>query len=121
MKNLPAIISIATVAVLLLLAVAASVIDSLPFALIASYVVGFACSLSLLALFVADYAPRSPRLIALVSSEAEEKRAHGAAARAAATEHLLDHQADAPYSDPITVNFMATMGLRNDPATVSLV
>jgi hypothetical protein len=117
MKNLPAIISIATVAVLLLLAVAASVIDSLPFALIASYVVGFACSLSLLALFVADYAPRSPRLIALVSSEAEEKRAR----EAAATERLLDRQADAPYSDPITVNFMATMGLRSDPATVSLV
>jgi hypothetical protein len=119
MKNLPAITSIATLAVLLLLAVAASVIDSIPFAIIASYVVGFGCSIGFLAVFLADYDPRSPRPVAVVTTEAEARRKLEAA-MAAAAQHELDGQMDTPFGEPVTVNLLSTMGLRNDPATLSL-
>jgi hypothetical protein len=105
MKSLPAIISLATAAILLLLAVAASVINSLPFALIASYVVGFGCSAAFLALFAADYSPRRP--IEIVVKETEEKRE-------------LAWPNSSGAEDSITVNFLSTMGLRKDPATLSL-
>ena len=111
MKNVSAIISIATVAILLLLAVAASVIDSLPFAVIASYVIGFACAIQFLALFIADYSPRSPRPIPIMSREAEEN---------AAAQRRVDQQADTPFSDPDTVMMLSTNRLRNGPATLSL-
>jgi hypothetical protein len=113
MKTLPAIISIATVAVLLLLAVAASVIDSLPFAYIASYVVGCGCAAGLLAFFIADYGPRSPRLIEAVIDEAKALR--DAEARAAAARR----QAETPFDDHVTVNWLSSGSLSNDPATVS--
>jgi len=106
MKSLPAIISIATVAALMLLAVAASFIDSLPFALIASYIVGFACSVGFLALFIADYGPRSARPIELVIRETEAKR-------------QVETSVVQPFEDPITLNVLSTMGIRNDPATIS--
>jgi hypothetical protein len=105
MKSLPAIISLATAAALLLLAVAASLIDSLPFALIASYIVGFACSIGFLALFISDYAPRA-RPIELVVRETE-------AAREA------KNQAVPAFADHITLNVLSTAGLTNDPATLS--
>jgi uncharacterized protein (DUF58 family) len=116
MKNLPAIASIATVAVLLLLAVAASLIDSLPFAFIASYVVGFGCSIGLLAMFISDYGPSTPRPLAIVTREVEERRALEAARAAAAQGQPVE----TAYNDPITVSWMSTLGLQNDPATVSL-
>jgi hypothetical protein len=106
MKSLPAIISLATAAALLLLAVAASFIDSLPFALIASYIVGFACSIGFLALFIADYNPRSARPIELVIRETEAKR-------------QVERPVAPSFVDPITLNVLSTLGLRNDPATLS--
>jgi predicted O-methyltransferase YrrM len=111
MKNLPAIVSIATVAVLLLLAIAASFIDSLPFLFIASYVVGFGASIGFLALFIADYAPRSPRLIAIEVRQDETQRA--SAAKAVRSQHWLDDQGGS-FIDPITVNLLATLGVRSD-------
>jgi hypothetical protein len=119
MKNLPAITAIATVAVLLLLAVAASVIDSFPLAYIASYVVGFGCSIEILVLFISDYSPRAPRLIAIVSREAEERRQLGAA-RAVPAQCQPEQLVETAYDDPITVNWMSTIGLQNDQATLSL-
>ncbi len=119
MKNLPAIISIATVAVLLLLAVAASVIDSLPFAFMASYVVGFACSVQLFAMFVQDYGPRGPRLVESVSVEASARR-DLEAAKAAEAEWRLERRDAGACCDPVTVNVLSTLGLRNDDATLSL-
>jgi hypothetical protein len=106
MKSLPAIISLATAAALLLLAVAASFIDSLPFALIASYIVGFACSVGFLALFIADYGPRSARPIELVIRETEAKR-------------HIERPVAQLFEDPITLNVLSTVGLQNDPATLS--
>src|SRR5665213_3820370 len=102
MKNLPAIISIATVAVFLLLAVAASVIDSLPCAFMASYVVGFACSIQLFAMFVEDYGPRSPRLVESVSIEVSASR-DLAAAKAAEAEWQLGSRSEGAFSDPVTM------------------
>ena len=117
MKNLVPVISIATIAALLLLSVAASFIDSLPFAFIASYVVGFACSASLLAVFIADYSPRSPRPIAIVTREVEARRELEAAQSA---QGRFDAQFEPSFNDPLTVNILTTVGLRNDPATLSL-
>jgi hypothetical protein len=110
MKNLVPITSIATIAALLLLAVAASFIDSLPFALIASYVVGFACSASLLAVFIADYSPRSPRPIPIARRELE----------AAESARWAQGRFDPSFDDQVTVNILSTVGLRDDPATLSL-
>lgn len=118
MKNVPSIISLATVAVLLLLAVAASFIDSLPFAFVASYVVGFACSVGFLALFLADYGSTSPRLIAIDFKEAEAKRE--AAARATRAQRRPDPQFGAPCREPVAPELLATIGLRNDPSTLSI-
>ena len=63
MKNLPAIVSLSVIATLLLLAVAASFDTSIPFALIASYVVGFACAAAMLASLIVDYGQSAPTLI----------------------------------------------------------
>lgn len=116
MKNIVPITSIATIAALLLLAVAASFIDSLPFAFIASYVVGFACSASLLAVFIADYSPRSPRPIPIVSREVETRRELEAAESSAPAQGRFEPS----FDDQVTVNILSTVGLRNDPATLSL-
>jgi hypothetical protein len=119
MKNLTVIISIATVAVLLLLAVAASLIDSIPFAFVASYVVGFAGSIQLLAFFVQDYAPRKPRLVEVESSEAAAKRALEAA-KALEAQWLAEQRSSGSFDEHLTVNVLSTIGLRNDHATLSL-
>jgi hypothetical protein len=115
MKNMPAIITFATVAALLLLAIAASLFNSIPFAFIASYVVGFGCSLGFLAMFIADYSHRSPRLAEIVVREADARPELEAAAKAS----TAWNQPDWGYRDPITVSFRSTLGLRNEPITWS--
>jgi hypothetical protein len=117
MKNMPAIITFATVAALLLLAIAASLIDSIPFAFIASYVVGFGCSLGFLAMFIADYSRRSPRLAEIVVRDADVATELEAAAKASPAWNQPGWGAP----DPITVNFAATLGLRNEPNTWSAI
>jgi hypothetical protein len=121
MKNAPAIITFATLAVLLLLAVAASIFDSIPFVFIASYVVGFGCSVGFLTMFIADYAQRTPRLIVLEVSRADRARERQAARRAASIESMLDQDPSGQFSDPITMNFLSTAGLRKGPSTLSLI
>lgn len=119
MKTLPAIISIATIAALLLLAVAASVIESIPFAYIATCVIGFAVALELLALFVADYGPQPPRLIAVEQEKAQAERE--AAARASETRRRIEREVNSPaFNDEASVNWVSTAGLRNEPSTLSL-
>jgi hypothetical protein len=118
MKNVTAIISIATVAVLLLLAVAASFIDSLPFALIASYIIGFSASIGFLALFIADYGERGPRPIPVVIKEDEPQRQ--LEEKAADSREWIGSQGSTPFNDPITVNLMSTLGMRDNSATSTL-
>jgi hypothetical protein len=114
MKNLPAIVSLSIIATLLLLAVAASVNTSVSFALIASYVVGFACAASMVASLIVDY-NSAPTLIELeVRRTAEELK------RQDAEDRLAARALAQTYDDPITVNFMSTFSIRNEPPTVSL-
>jgi hypothetical protein len=119
MKNMPAVITFATVAVLLLLGIAASFIDSIPFALIASYVVGFGCSVGFLAMFLADYGLRAPRLSAIVIREADERTELAEVAEASVSGSQPDWEIRAPFDDPITMMTRSTIGLMNDPATLS--
>lgn len=108
MKNAPAIITFATLAVLFLLAVAASLIDSIPFAFVASYVVGFGCSAGFLSMFLADYGEASRRKVVLVPVESDVPASNEWG------------QGDR-FPDPITVNFLPTGGFRKEPATLSLI
>ena len=119
MKNMSAVITLATIAVLLLLGIAASFIDSIPFAVIASYVVGFGCSVAFLAMFLADYGFRAPRLSAIVIREADARTELGEPAEASALRNQPDGEFRAPFDDPITMITRSTIGLRNDPATLS--
>jgi hypothetical protein len=61
MKNLPAFITLATLAALGLLAVISSVTASVPFLPIAAYIVSGASSLGLLGVFLGDYTRGAPR------------------------------------------------------------
>lgn len=119
MKNLPAIASLSTVAILLLLAVAASLYASLSFAFVASYVVGFSCATGMVASLIWDYGPRSPRPIELPVRYAEPRRAREVS-EAASAEPCVNFPAARPRDEAITDDLMATIGLRNDPATLSL-
>jgi hypothetical protein len=101
----------------LLLAIAASLFDSIPFAFIASYVVGFGCSLGFLAMFIADYGHRSPRLVEIVVREADARSELEAAAKASAAWN----QPDWGTPDTITVDFRSAIGLRNEPNTWSAI
>jgi hypothetical protein len=118
MKSLPALISLATATVLIVVAVAASFINSVPFTLIASYVVGIGTSLAFLALFAADYAPQ-PRILRVVDP-AESKRELEALLRAAAAGDRSEPEIVPVFGDEITVNLLSTMGLHREPSTLSL-
>ena len=108
MKNVPAVISLATIGALLILAVAASVVDSIPFAVVACYIIGFSGSLAFLATFIADYSPRSPEPVKLVAEEAAAGRWTGV-------------PTDAALGEEVTVSILSTVGMEPDPATLSLI
>jgi hypothetical protein len=118
MKSLPALISLATVAALIVVAVAASLINSVPFTLIAAYVVGIGSSLTFLALFAADYASQ-PRLLRVVDPAAS-KRELEALLRAAASRERRDVAVAPAARDEITEKLWSTLGLDREPSTLSL-
>lgn len=107
MKNAPAIISLATVGALLILAVASSLFDSIPFALIACYIVGFSGSIAFLATFMADYGPRSPGPIRIVAEDP-------------ASDRWTEAPTDVAINEQLTVSILSTLGLRDAPATLSV-
>jgi hypothetical protein len=116
MKSLPAVVTLTTVAILLLLAVASSFFPDLPFTPIASCVVGVSCAVGVVASFVADYGPGSTRPIAIRVRETQLQDEPALAAR----RRSLGRQID-PRPDIVAVNdLMATIGMRNDPATLSM-
>jgi hypothetical protein len=118
MKSLPALISLATAAVLILIAIAASFIESVPFALIASSVIGVGTTFAFLALFAADYGP-PPRVLRVVDPE-ESKRELDALLRMAAARDRSEPEIAPALADEITVNFLSTVGLDRQPSTLSL-
>ncbi len=107
MKNAPAIISLATVGALLILAVASSLVDSIPLALIACYIVAFSGSIAFLATFMADYGPRSPEAIRIVAEDP-------------ASDRWAEVHTDVALSEQLTVSILSTGGLHEAPATLSV-
>jgi len=106
MKNLNALIALTALAALVLLAVVSSVVDSVPFVLPATYIVSAACSLGLVGLFIGDYANRSPQLNL---SPEKVQQAH----------FQPDPQATREVVPLVPVDVLSTLGIRNDPATLS--
>jgi hypothetical protein len=106
MKNLPALIALTALAALVLLAVVSSVVDSVPFVLPATYIVSAACSLGLVGLFIGDYANRSPQLDL---SPKKVQQAH----------FQPDPQEAREVAPLVPQDVLSTLGIRNDPATLS--
>ena len=98
MKNLPGIISLFAIASLAVLVVASVFGVSCPYASLAWRIVGFSWATGVFAIFVTDYAPRHSYG---VSAEAKSE--------------------DVPaVQTTVTAEAMATLGLANDPATVTM-
>ena len=106
MKNLPVLIALTALAALVLLAVVSSVVDSVPFVLPATYIVSAACSLGLVGLFIGDYANRSPQLN-LSPEQVQQARARP------------DPQEASEVVPLVPGDVLSTLGIRNDPATLS--
>ena len=108
MKNLPGIISLFAIASLAVLAVASVLGVSSPSWSVVTRIVGFSWAAGVLAMFVTDYAPRHTYNIGATECTAE------------AVPAVVPVQAR-PYAGAVTAEAMATLGLANDPATVSLI
>lgn len=106
MKNLPAFISLTALAALVLLAVVSFVVDSVPFALPATCIVSAACSLGLVGLFIGDYSNRAPQLYL---SPEKVRQTHFEPARREARE----------VAPVVPLDVLSTLGIRNDPVTLS--
>ena len=105
MKNLPGIISLFAIASLAVLAVASVLGVSSPSWSVVTRIVGFSWAAGVLAMFVTDYAPRHTYNIGATECTAD------------AVPAVVPVQAR-PYAG--AAEAMATLGLANDPATVSL-
>ena len=106
MKNLPAYIALTALAALVLLAVVSSVVASVPFVLPAAYIVSAACSLGLVGLFLGDYAHRTPQLD--LSPEKVRQT------------HFEPELSEAREVAPLVPrDLLSTLGIRNDPETLS--
>jgi hypothetical protein len=107
MKNLTGIISLFAIASLAVLAVASALGVSSPSWSVISRIVGISWTAGVLAIFVMDYAPRRTCSFGAPVRTAQAKRAAV--------------PADArPFAGAAAAEAMATLGLTNDPATVSL-
>ncbi len=107
MKNLPVFVMLFATAVLVALGAAAVAGVTFPYWSAALQVAAVAWAAGMLAVFVADYAPRRTGPAPVVVPAAEPSRAPVPAARTAP-------------ADAFPVEAMATLGLGNDPATLSL-
>lgn len=117
MKNLSCILSFSAVIGLVLVAACAALGVSLPFGSVILGIAGYSCAVGLFAFVLADYAPR--RGYVPLALRAEEPQPEPAPAVESEQDNPVP--SDLPYGDPITVNLMATLEMRNDPDTVSLV
>jgi hypothetical protein len=109
MKNLLGIISLFAIASLAVLAVASVLGVSSPSWPVVTRIVGFSWAAGVLALFVTDYAPRHTYNV-------------GATVRTAAavsSRRMIPVKARR-FAGAATAGAMATLGLANDPATISL-
>ena len=121
MKNLPCIIFLSAIASLLLLAVACSLGAPIQYWFVASRIAAVSGSAGVLAIFLADYAPRRSYRVAGAVRTAESAPAIVPAARAVASRGRLVRSSERPFDITVVEGAMATLGLRNDPVTVSLI
>jgi len=112
MKYLPTIIALAAVAALLLVGCAAVVGVSSPSWSLAARVAGFAWAAGAIGLFLADYAPRH--------SYGDRTAVRVPAAQAVVSPRRMIPAQARPAADGTPAGAMVTLGLSNDPATVSL-
>jgi|SRR5271165_5651371 len=116
MKYLTSILSFSAIIGLMFVTGCAAFGVCMPFGSVVLAIAGYSCVAGLFAFLVGDYAPRQGYVpLALRAEEPQAKPAP-----AAASERYEPIPADLPY-DEVTVNLIATLEMRNDPATVSLV
>jgi hypothetical protein len=116
MKNLPCIVTLATLVSLAFLAVAAVFGVPLPYASIASDIIGVSCCAGVLAFFAMDYSTdRSRNRVAMPALESKREVIPAAVGRARDLVPI-----PVPVDTDITLNLMATLGSWSEPATVSL-
>ena len=116
MKNLPCIIASSALISLVLVTIAASLIDSFPYVLVVTHIIGFSGGAGLLSLFLADYAPRScDAEVPAAQTERKVKPVAPPVVRQRGMVVSTDH----PFG-ALTDEAMATLGMCNDPATLSL-
>lgn len=116
MKNLPCIIFLSAIASLLLLAVACSLGAPIQYWYVAARILAVSGAAGMLAIFLADYAPRpSYHVGALQTAEPAP------AARVVASRSRVGRSSERPFDITVVEGAMATLGLRNDPVTVSLI
>jgi hypothetical protein len=103
MKSLPALIALTALAAIVLLAVVSSVVASVPFMPIAAYIVSGSCSMGLVGMFLNDYTRRTPQIDLSPEKVCQPRN--------------QPSQREARAMAPGAV--WSTMGIRNDPATLS--
>jgi hypothetical protein len=115
MKNLISIVSLTALASLAILAALAAFDVPLPYACIASDIIGFSAGAGVLAFFVADYAP-SKSLIDLDAARRERN------ALAPATRLEVNPEPVESAFDPSgTLNWLAGGSMEQEPSTMSLI
>lgn len=111
MKNLPCIIFLSAIASLLFLAVACSLGAPVQYWFVAARILAASGAAGMLAIFLADYAPRP-------SYQVGAARTAKPAPVASRSRPVCS--GERPYDITVVEGAMATLGLRNDPVTVSL-
>jgi len=117
MKNLPYIVSLATIICLVVLAALAALGLSLPYVSIASDIVGFSCGAGVFSFFLADYGAGRPNHYVDLRA-AEPKREVALAAQA--SRGRARRRVELPFETAITLELMSEVRLREDLSTLSL-
>ena len=118
MKNLPCIIFLSAIASLLLLAVASALGVSIAYWSVAAHIGAFSGAAGVLAIFLTDYAPRRGYNAGPALPNAEAATALGVTRT---VRSRLAPANERPLDVTVIEGAMATLGLRNDPATVSII
>ncbi|HMD61952.1 MAG TPA: hypothetical protein VKG78_10995 [Opitutaceae bacterium] len=116
MKNLSCLLSFSAIIGLVFVAACAALGVCLPFGSVILDIAGYSCGAGLFAFLLVDYAPRRGYVPLALRAEGPQPEV----APAAVSERYEPIPAGLPY-DEATVNLFATLEMRNDPATVSLV
>jgi hypothetical protein len=117
MKNLPYIVSLATIICLVILAALAALGVSLPYVSIASDVIGFSCGAGVLSFFLADYAAGRPNhYVDLRSAEPKSE----VALVAPTGQKRARRRVELPLDPATTLNLIREIRLRDEPSTLSL-